>query len=545
MSSKPIDMATKQLKAARVPVFGRGEEEYERSVATSNLLFRYSRPDCVIQPETISQVRAIIKQAKSHKLEVTIKGGGHSYAGHSTAFSGISLDLKNLNKVKLDSGSRSVTVEAGCQWGHVYKTLLNKGLDGYIVNGGRCPSVGVGGYILGGGLGPFTRSIGMGSDTLREATLVTADGNLVIVNDSHDRWSDRGRLFWALRGGGGGNFGVLVKMKLEVRRLGQGGVTVVAGRYQWFPNLGITDDFIATMNNFYTADWPKQMTIDSTWMCDLRQSSRDGVRFLLYYDGNKESFDKIIKTYITDPGLSEQLRRRSLPEKSTRFLHETLVSQWSEENTKSFPTNRTYSIYTSFVFNNERVTIENITSVVRKEMANFRRRFEGEKVEFLVTWIHSGGKAAEKNPTDTAFFWRKAVYHTYITIEWEDKWMEKKMRSFLVSIKSKLRQYSLQGEAAFINFPDSALRRNSHERAYFGDNCEELRRVKEIWDRENFFNGRQGVQLPKNVGRDVESSVDRPRKEELTNEVAGEHWKYYTARKSFKKELEELVDFGF
>ncbi|KAI0893002.1 FAD-binding domain-containing protein [Annulohypoxylon nitens] len=494
MPPKPIEKATRELKAAGVPVLDRGEEEYERSVATSNLLFRFSRPDCVIQPENISQVQAIIVQATANKLEVTIKGGGHSYAGHSTAFRGISLDLKRLNNAKLDCGLKSVTVEAGCQWGHVYKTLVNGRLDGYIVNGGRCPYVGVGGFILGGGLGPFTRSIGMGSDTLMEATLVTANGDLVTVKDSDDRWSNEGRLFWALRGAGGGNFGVLVEMKLEVRRLRRRD-GVVAGRYQWFPNLGITDDFMTTMNSFYTAKWPKQMTIDSTWMCDLRRSSGDGVRFLLYYDGNKDEFDQVIDRYIQDPALSEQLKRRSLPEKSTRFLHETLVNQWSEETTRSFPTNRTYSIYTSFVFNNERATIESVTSVIREEMTTFRRRFAGEQVEFLVTWIHSGGKAAEKDPTDTAFFWRKAVYHTYITIEWEDKWMERDMRGFLGNIKSKLRQYSLNGEAAFINFPDGVLCKNAHERAYFGDNREELRRVKEIWDRGNFFKWSQGRYL--------------------------------------------------
>ncbi|KAI1439619.1 hypothetical protein F5Y02DRAFT_412109 [Annulohypoxylon stygium] len=538
-------MAIEKLKDDGVPVFDRGEEEYERSVATPNLLFRFSRPDCVIQPETISQVQAIIKEAREHKLEVTIKGGGHSYAGHSTAFRGISLDLRKLNNAELDSGFESVTVGAGCQWGHVYKTLVNKRLDGYIVNGGRCPFVGVGGFILGGGLGPFTRSIGMGSDTLKEATIVTADGNSVTVKDSDDRRSDNGRLFWALRGAGGGNFGVLVQMKLEVRELRGKDGTVVAGRYQWFPKLGITDDFMATMNSFYTAKWPNRMTIDTTWMCDLRRSSGDGVRFLLYHDGNKDDFDRIIDKYIQNPALSEQLKRRSLPEKSTRFLHETLVNQWSEETTRSFPTNRTYSIYTSFVFNNERATIGSVTSVIRGEMVNFRRRFMGEQVEFLVTWIHSGGKAAEKDPTDTAFFWRKAVYHTYITVEWEDKWMERDMRGFLGNVKSKLRKYSLNGEAAFINFPDGALRKNAHERAYFGDNREELRRVKEIWDKDNFFKWSQSVRLPRGAGGDGRSSVDRPNEEDLTDAIAGDHWKYYKPEKGFKKELDGLVELGF
>lgn len=67
------------------------------------------------------------------------------------------------------------------------------------------------------------------------------------------------------------------------------------------------------------------------------------------------------------------------------------------------------------------------------------------------------------------------------------------MRGFLGKIKEKLRPFSLKGEAAFINFADGALPTNAHEKAYFGDNAEELRRVKQIWDKDNFFKWNQGV----------------------------------------------------
>ncbi|KAI1393339.1 uncharacterized protein F4822DRAFT_9054 [Hypoxylon trugodes] len=545
-----MDEAITILKSQNVPVFDRGDEEYERSVATPNLLFRFSRPNCVIQPESASHVQAIIKEARSKNLKITIKCGGHSYAGHSTAYEGISLDLRRMKKAQLDMKSKTVTMEAGCQWGHVYKTLINDRHDGYVINGGRCPFVGVGGFMLGGGLGPFTRSIGMGSDTLKEATIVTADGELVTVKDSDARNSKNGRLFWALRGAGGGNFGVLVQMKLGVKKLQS--EYVVAGRYQWFPQSVLTDDFMATMNKFYTTDWPIRITIDSTWMCDLRQNSGDGVRFLIYFDGKKDEFERIIDKYIQDPELAKQLKRRSLPEKSTRFLHETLVVQWSEETVRAFPTNRTYSIYSSFVFGNERSNIEKITTIIREEMKNFRRLFAGERVEFLVTWIHSGGKAKEKSPSDSAFFWRQAVYHTYVTVEWEDKWMEKDMRCFLGKVKKLLRPLSLNGEAAFINFPDGALSTNSHERAYFGDNRNELRLIKEIWDRNNFFKWDQGVRLP-GATDDGKTGVDVPNEEDLTDTIAGKQWEHFEIPETlqtpenneFLKGLKELEDLGF
>jgi FAD/FMN-containing dehydrogenase len=140
-----------------------------------------------------------------------------------------------MNKTKLDMAVKTITFGGGCQWGHVYKTLINGRHNGFVINGGRCPFVGVGGFLLGGGLGPFSRSIGMGSDTVKEITILTADGKLLTVKDTDSRSSNEGRLFWALRGarrGRGGNFGVVVEMKLAVKQLRAPGGIVVAGRYQ-------------------------------------------------------------------------------------------------------------------------------------------------------------------------------------------------------------------------------------------------------------------------------------------------------------------------
>lgn len=546
-----MDKAIELFKSRTIPVFRPGgtkkeQEEYERSVATPNLLYRFSRPDCVIQPENTSHVQTIIKEAYSKKLKITIKCAGHSYAGHSTAFQGISLDLRRMKNVKLDLGSKTVTMDSGCQWGDVYKTLINdrrKG-NGFIINGGRCPAVGVSGFILGGGLGPFTRSFGMGSDTLMEATVVIAGGEKVTVNEKHSRNSKEGMLFWGLRGGGAANFGVLVSMKLKVQQLRNRDGVVVAGKYNWFPKGDAERSFIPTMNSIYTTDWPNQITIDSTWLCDLRVGTGDGIRFTFHFDGNKNEFDNLIDKYIKQADLAKQFKRRSLPEESTRFLHESLVAQWSEETVRSFPDNKTYTLYSSFVFTNDKKTIEKLTNIIKKEMETFRRLYSQEKVLFQVTWIHAGGNAMERKPSDTAFFWRKAVYHTYITLEWEDKWMERDMRGFCGKVKKELRPYSLNQEAAFFNFADGSLSKNAYERAYFGENRQELRRVKQIWDRDNFFEWSQGVQLPQGAVDDPNTNVDMPDDEKLTDSIAREQWKVFESS-DIDADLDYLTKSGF
>ncbi|KAF3908361.1 hypothetical protein AA313_de0209488 [Arthrobotrys entomopaga] len=510
MESEQIDddPFVKYCKEKEILVYTPGEKEYELSVATSNLLYRYSRPDYVVQPRKDDDVINIVREAKSRNIPITIKNGGHSYSGSSTTEKGISLDLVHMNKVTLDPENSRVTLEGGALWGHAYKKLVNGRHDGIVINGGRCPTVGVSGFLLGGGLGPFTRKFGMGCDSLEEASIVTASGELVTVTrqDMKEK-TDRGWLFWALCGAGGGNFGVVVELKMRLEELSSKGGTVVAGRYEWSPSAKDSRRFFKIMNTFYTAEWPDEMTIDSSWICDTKSTTPIMVRFIVYYDGDEETFKEKIsdRNFIDSTDLAKQLKIRCMPESSSRFFHETLVSQWSEEIVKSFPTSRAFSIYTSFVFGNEPEKIKEITEIIETEMETFRELYKDEKVLLQVTWIHSGGKAKEPRPWKTAYRWREASYHAYIMIEWDQKWLEKSMRGFLQKFKENLKQHSLGEKALYINFPDGALRKDEHEISYYGNNYLKLRNIKKTWDPSNFFNWSQGVQLPEELKEATES----------------------------------------
>lgn len=511
-----MDAFIQTLQSNNIPVFKPGDEEYERSIAIANLMYRFARPDCVVQPKSTSHVQTVVKEAKSRKIPMTIRNGGHSYAGYSTTDSGISLDLGKMKQVDLDmkSSPKTVTLQGGALWGHAYKKLVISRQDGYIINGGRCPTVGVSGFTLGGGLGPFTRSFGMGSDTLLEATIVTADGQAVTVKKGDDPKSDKGRLFWALCGAGGGNFGVVTQLKVEVQRLRQEKGNVVAGVHTWTPPGAAgprtvdpetggqmtkqeVKDFLETMNRFYTTDWPTQVTIDSSWVCDLGKSpTRDlAIRFLVYCDASQGEFNALIDRYVLQKDLAKQLKRRAMEEPSTRFLQETLVKQWSEETVKSFPSDPAYSVYYSFVYKNDRDRIEAVTKIVREEMAKFKEFFSGEDCLLQVTWIHAGGMASLKKRSATAFRWRDGTYHTYIWMRWSEKFLEKDMWGFLGVFKDKLRPYSMMGHASFVNFANSMLDSDAHEKVYYGNNRGELQKIKAIWDKDNYFAWPMGVQM--------------------------------------------------
>ncbi|KAI0148716.1 hypothetical protein GGR57DRAFT_474079 [Xylariaceae sp. FL1272] len=476
-----------------------GEVEYERAVAASNLLYRFTRPICVVQPVRAREVQTTVLAARKNKTSLTIKNGGHSYSGASTTDTGVLLDLSKMNDVDLDLDKQIVTVEGGALWGHVYKSLINGRHNGWAVNGGRCPTVGVSGYILGGGFGPFSRTLGMGCDTVTQFTVVTADGELVTVGEHDKPSSKKGMLFWGLRGGGGGNFGIVVEMKLRVLELSGGDGLVTAGRYTWYPDP--RDDnraLITSMNRFYTTNWSDQMTIDSSWLCDTQENNGQiGVRFLAYFDGNAHDFGKQIQNASLDRDLEKQLKRRVLQEKSTRFYHETLVAQWDEETVRAFPSNGTFRLFHSFCFLNDPQQIEAISRIVLEELTSFKELFKGEtNCLCQVSFIHSGGQASRKLRGETAFRWRESVFNTYIMCQFRDKFLERDLRTFLGRFRDRLKPLSMTKQAASLNFPDASLADDAYEKAYYGENRLKLQQVKKIWDKDNFFDWAQAVKLP-------------------------------------------------
>ncbi|KAI0877775.1 hypothetical protein GGS24DRAFT_487628 [Hypoxylon argillaceum] len=488
------------LKADGIIVCEPGDVEYERAVATSNLLYRFTRPICVVQPTSASQVQNIVSQARIHNVSLTIKNGGHSYTGSSTTDTGILLDMANMNAVKLDMENEIMTVQGGALWGNAYKPLINARLNGWCVNGGRCPTVGVSGFLLGGGIGPFSRSLGMGCDTVTEISIVTADGALITVGEDDPPDSEEGMLFWALRGGGGGNFGVVVEMKIRVLPLsGEEGV-VTAGRFTWLPDPKDGHRaLLNTMYRFYTMNWSDEMTIDSSWFSDTEvQDGALAVRFLAYYDGNECDFSREIHKAALDKDLEKQLKRRVLSEKSSRFFHETLVAQWDEETVRAFPSNGTFRIFSSFCFGNDRDDFLAITNIVKEELEAFRHLFRAEtNCLCQVSFIHSGGEASRKPRDATAFRWRETVYHAYVMMQFRDKWLERDMRGFLRKFRDRLKPLSMTKQACFVAFPDASLGDDAYEKAYYGENRLKLQQVKRIFDRTNFFNWTQGIKVPR------------------------------------------------
>jgi hypothetical protein len=171
-----------------------------------NERYETRRPLAVVQPLDVRDVSAVVRWAGRRGIPVVARAGGHSYAGYSTVAGGVVVDLRRLRGVAVRSGSRQVSVGAGAQLIDVYARLSRSGLT---IPAGSCPSVGLAGLALAGGMGLAGRHFGLTCDNVTALTMVTADG---AVRRCDERSNPD--LYWASRGGGGGNFGIVSSFEL-------------------------------------------------------------------------------------------------------------------------------------------------------------------------------------------------------------------------------------------------------------------------------------------------------------------------------------------
>ncbi len=169
------------------------------------------RPALIVQCRGTADVQAVVKAAREHKLEISVRGGGHNVAGNAVCDDGVMIDLSTMRGVHVDPRSRRARAQGGTTWGDYNRETQVHGLAS---TGGVVSSTGVAGLTLGGGLGWLMGQQGMTVDTLRSATVVDASGQALSVSDT-----DHPDLFWAIRGGGG-NFGVATWFEYELQPVG-------------------------------------------------------------------------------------------------------------------------------------------------------------------------------------------------------------------------------------------------------------------------------------------------------------------------------------
>ena len=169
-----------------------------------------SRPAAIVRAGDASDVSRVVNLARETSAELAVRSGGHSRAGHGTSDGGIVLDLSKMNAVDVDPDGRTAWAQTGVKAGDYTKATGEHGLATGL---GDTASVGVGGITLGGGIGYLVRKHGLTIDDVLGAEVVTADGELLEVDEE-----THPDLFWALRGGGG-NFGVVTRLRFRLHEV--------------------------------------------------------------------------------------------------------------------------------------------------------------------------------------------------------------------------------------------------------------------------------------------------------------------------------------
>jgi FAD/FMN-containing dehydrogenase len=168
------------------------------------------RPAVIIRVTDTTEVSLVISLARETGIELAVRSGGHSPAGHGVSDGGIVLDLSDMRGIEIDPGHRTAWAETGLTAGE-YSTAA--AAHGLATGFGDTGSVGIGGITLSGGIGYLVRKYGLTIDDVLEAEMVTADGEVLHVDaESHPD------LFWAIRGGGG-NFGVVTRFRYRLHEL--------------------------------------------------------------------------------------------------------------------------------------------------------------------------------------------------------------------------------------------------------------------------------------------------------------------------------------
>jgi FAD/FMN-containing dehydrogenase len=448
-----------------------GSPEYESVRQPVMARFEHLRPAAVVRCATPADVAATLAVAGRLDMGTAIRSGGHSVAGRSSA-EGVVLDVTPMGSVAV--AGEVATVGAGVRLGDLYDALATHGLT---IPAGCGPSVGIAGLTLGGGLGILGRTHGLTCDHLLGAQVVLANGRVVDCDEHHDE-----ELFWALRGAGGGQFGVVTS--LIFRTLPAPAATVfqltwppaaaaavVQAWQAWAPEG--PDELDATLRLTAASDdeQPPGVEVVGTVLegeadaAELLGELVDGVGVDPVAASRRHMVHRAAKRYLEGLGSVEDQPERSGPEQPTPPSH----------------------LYTKSEFFRRSLPDETVAALI-EHLTNGLTLGQSREVDFL-PW----GGAYNRVPTDaTAFAHRseRFLVQHLVQVGADAAPAERDAaRDWLARSWALVHPRGSGG--VYPNFPDPDLQ--DWARAYHGTNYDRLRRVKAAYDPGGFFRFHQSL----------------------------------------------------
>jgi FAD/FMN-containing dehydrogenase len=425
------------------------------------------QPQAVVLCETPSDVAESLSLAVRVGLRTAIRSGGHCFAGHSSS-EGVVIDVTPMNAVSV--AGEIATIGAGARLGDVYHSLSGHDLT---IPAGSCPSVGIAGLALGGGLGILGRKYGVTSDYLVGAQVVVADGRIVDCDDVHD-----GELFWALRGAGAGNFGVVTSLvfrtipavsatNFHLTWAYSHAAAVVEAWERWAPTA--PDELYASLLLKADANVERPPVVDL--LGSMLGSEHDTAELL----------DELVVRAGADP--RSDFRKHMSFRETTRFWEAPGATAGVEEGDPQ----QDESLLLKSEFFRRPLPPETVAGL----LANLtERRLPGQSRELDFTpW---GGAYNRTREDATAFVHRRESFslkHTAIVDAHSSNAAKDAALRWLMQSWQTVRPWG--SGRVFPNFPDPDLEDWAH--AYYGSNYERLVRIKGTYDPANIFRFHQSL----------------------------------------------------
>ncbi|MEI5908721.1 FAD-binding oxidoreductase [Bacillus spongiae] len=413
--------------------------------------FTNAFPIVFVFAQQIEDVSNAVKWGRENNVSIRMRSGRHSLAkDFSQVNGGMVIDVSQMRTIQLDKENGTATVEAGIRVGPLVKALAQKGV---LAPFGDSPNVGIGGISTGGGITAVQRTTGLISDNIIAATIVDANGDVLTVDEDNNP-----DLLWAIRGGGGGNFGIITSYTFKVRSAPfQVGIyeviwpweqleEVIDGWQQWSPTVDVRLGSVL------------EVFSEENGLLSSRGIFLGGKTELEKLIAPLTAIGTPIKVLVKEVTLLEAIEFWIPNEPLFDVENSAWSSSWVE---LSLPDEGLNTI---------REFLENTTGT-----SNF-------------FFLNSGGQMNSIPTNQTAFFWRSTKYY----MEWNAKWTkESKAEKNIELVQQTRTELSPYVIGSYVNVPDLGLKNYGQE--YYGDNFERLQQVKAKYDPDNIFNFAQSI----------------------------------------------------
>lgn len=423
-------------------------------------------PQAIFAPTTNDELVYVMQNIKKYHLCFSVRSGGHCFEPGSLS-SNYVVDLSNFNSIAPNIGQSEVYIGAGCLLKNVIATL---GAFDYAIPTGTCPSVGVTGLTLGGGIGLLDRYLGLTCDSVKSITILTADLEIIEVNEANDP-----DLFWALRGGGNGSYGIVLGFTFNMHYIPE--VTFYELIWEW--------------------DYDKIIPIMTAWQSFVKDlpaniSSTLGIRHPNFMCSHPEETPPLVIRVFglkVGPGDFTEWEKAFKDFKPrVRTIHGRYIDTvkfWSFES--DLPFNKLKS----------RILMKPVTRNVMRGVRKFFINLEKRHDNFLVYFNFEafGGNVPSFHtaffPRDAFAWWEQAYYWPRET---QNEEMLTLSRKFYAQIPKEVSQY------CYANIVDYDLGKR-YLKAYYGDHVDRLIKIKNRVDPTNLFRWKQSIPLKKEHSR--------------------------------------------